>query len=367
MLRPGLNILILLICLSACSTTYRHCELPPRILDEVAKLKGLEKKRDVPCIQTNSLREIRELLSETIDKRLPREQIVLEGIVLKLLGVIPKGYDYRDKVISQYANQLSAFYSPEFKRFVLARDLGRTKRSVLAHELTHALQDQYYDLNKLTGVDVSTDTVLARTAVFEGDANVTMRRFVDEPYCQNSSISLAVEGLDNFKRKKSDTPLFLNLQMAFPYLVGEEFVCQKIAESRKGDRGGFNEGIRSIYLDLPDSAGQLFGFDRPEEIKIDGCLKEDSYGAIGIALLLANEVDITKSLPILKSLNGDKMCLTQTGELKHKLDWRIKVKDQKSFIKIKSMMSDYFSIHIPFLSYLVTEVGDEIRISIKDS
>ena len=284
---------------------------------------------------------------------------------LKILkGIIPKDYNYRERIISQYAIRLSAFYSPEFKRFVLAQDLGSDKKTILAHELTHALQDQHYDLNELTSVYVPSDTVMARTAIFEGDANLTMRRFAGEPFCQGETLKQVLLKLDYLKKEKSEIPLFFEIQMAFPYLVGEQFLCDAVQQSRKTIGGGLNETLAKTYLKLPHSTSQLLGFSDTEDLPSAECLKSDSYGVVGIASLLAAEVNLDRSISNLKTLIGDKLCLNRVSENKYKLYWRIKIKDDGDRVRLKDMLGDYFTKHIPKLSYVVTILRDEIQITI---
>lgn len=364
MLRIRAKLLIILALTCSCSSGRRSCVLPAGILNEVANLRGLKKKAEVPCIQTQSTEELKEILSETIDKRLPREQVELEGEILKLLGIIPKDYNYRERIISQYASRLSAFYSPEFKRFVLARNLGAEKKTILAHELTHALQDQHYDLNELTAVSVPSDTVMARTSIFEGDANLTMRRFSGEPFCQADTLEQVIKKLDYLKNERGEIPLFFEIQMAFPYLVGERFLCQAVQQSRKTIGGGLNEALAKTYLKLPHSTSQLLGFSDTIDLPSAECLKSDSYGVVGIASLLAAEINLERSISNLKTLIGDKLCLNRLSENKYKLYWRIKIKDDGDRVRLKDMLSDYFTKYIPKLSYAVSILGDEIQITI---
>lgn len=352
--------------LSSCSSIKHSCVLPVGIVSEVASLRGLKKKTEVPCLQTHSTEELRELLSETIDRRLPRDQVELEGQILRLLGIIPKDYNYREWIISQYASRLSAFYSPEFKRFVLARDLGADKKSILAHELTHALQDQHYDLNKLTAVTVPSDTVMARTAIFEGDANLTMRRFASQPICQGETLEEVVLKLDTLKKEKSEIPLFFEIQMTFPYLVGEQFLCKAIEQSRKTIGGGFNEALANTYLHLPHSTSLLFGFADTQELPSAECLKSDSYGVLGIAALLAEDVSLIRSISLLESFVGDKLCLDRLSDNHFKLSWRIKINNESARAKLKGWLSDYFAKHVTTSSFYVSIVRDEIQITISN-
>jgi hypothetical protein len=365
MLRIGPKILFLLsgMLIGCAASKPPQCALPKGILQKVSSLRGLPALADVPCLQTKSTSELREILSETIEKRLSSQEVQLEGQILKLLGIIPNDYNYREEIISQYAQRLSAFYSPEFKRFVLSKDLGDDKGSVLAHELTHAIQDQSYDLNKLTDVNTPSDTVLARTAIFEGDANLLMKRFSGTPFCQGETLEQQIQRLDFIKNQKSDAPMFFELQMAFPYLVGEQYLCDQIAKSRKSVGGGLNETLQKIYQNLPLSTAELVGLPASKVIKLPDpkCIKADSYGLFGISSIIASEISIAEAIKLLNSYTGDKICLTKDGE-KFKLEWNIKLTKDRHRRELKSLLSNYFSKKFLKGSYLVRVEGGEVSV-----
>src|SRR5262249_124592 len=82
-----------------------------------------------------------------VAREVPRDVIRNQGELLVGFGMVPPDFDYEEGAFRLLEAQLAGFYEPHDKRMYLASDLqGRAADATLAHELVHALQDQYYDL-----------------------------------------------------------------------------------------------------------------------------------------------------------------------------------------------------------------------------
>lgn len=108
------------------------------------------------------------------DKRLLGVQSRLYGLV----GLIPDGTDYIETFLSLIETGILGYYDPDLKAFFLLDDLGglssQTSLSTIVHEFAHALQDEYYDINKMYDArktDWDASTALAH--VIEGNAVAT--------------------------------------------------------------------------------------------------------------------------------------------------------------------------------------------------
>src|SRR5918997_172532 len=91
---------------------------------------------------------------------------------------------------------------------------------ILAHELTHALEDQRFGLG-LEDFSGSDDRQLARLAMIEGSASWLMERYADQHFTAEESLGGALAGA--FAGTNS-LPAFLEAQLVFPYLGGQQFV-----------------------------------------------------------------------------------------------------------------------------------------------
>lgn len=322
--------LIILIVLCSCSA--RQCVVPPELIARVEQSRGLRLKEPVPCYQAASNRELSSLLEESLDRRLTPRELKVEALQLKLLGAIPENWRYREEVLRLYVSRLSAFYSPEFKRFVLARGFSRESEEIVAHELTHALQDQHYDLSLLTANHFSNDELIVRMAIFEGDANITMRRVAGKSWCENPGPSFEdlLQQLDYLAQSKA--PKFLEVQVAAPYLLGERYLCRLIKQARSsGTSRDLWKTLEAAYQSLPKSSAVLFDredrWSRPMIEFYGEVYREDSLGAVGILALLMNVLDAKAAAKIVAKVEGDRLIVGKSE--RETLLWAIDVSDRE--------------------------------------
>jgi len=174
-------------------------------------------------------------------KRLQRDEIVL-----KKFGLLDHDFALKPFLLELLKEQIEAYYDSKTKTVnLLDWVVPDDEQPVLAHELTHALQDQHSDLEKWddqTPDDVSTDAAgdkdhlardemdTARDAVAEGQATVVMWDCVLKP--MGKSLVKDPEVLDLVKSQMSGAedspvmaraPLLLSESMLFPYREGMSF------------------------------------------------------------------------------------------------------------------------------------------------
>jgi hypothetical protein len=174
-------------------------------------------------------------------KRLQRDEIVL-----KKFGLLDRDFELKPFLLELLKEQIEAYYDSKTKTVNLLDWVGPDdEQPVLAHELTHALQDQHSDLEKWndqTPDDVSTDSAgdndhlakdemdTARDAVAEGQATVVMWDCELKP--MGKSLVKDPEVLDFLKSRMSGSedspvmaraPLLLSESMLFPYREGMSF------------------------------------------------------------------------------------------------------------------------------------------------
>ena len=159
-----------------------------QIYSDVQELRQLNFKTDVPLElmnqgQANFVME-REFASHHDEAELQRAAEVGE-----LTGLYPAGTNLKSQTVRVLSSQVVAFYDPQDRKIILLK--GKSRRSLwsritgvfrhhdpasdmlVAHELTHALQDQYFgvhtEIDRITDND---DRALALKAVAEGDATL---------------------------------------------------------------------------------------------------------------------------------------------------------------------------------------------------
>lgn len=144
-------------------------------LSYMAEVRGLPAKSKVKghLIARDA---IEQYLRQQIDAEAPPDVIHATEALLYGFGSVERSFDYRASVISLMTSQLLGFYDPKQKAFFVSGELSGEEADVtLWHELVHALQDQHYDLAKLTHWQPDLgDTQAAIHALAEGDATSAM-------------------------------------------------------------------------------------------------------------------------------------------------------------------------------------------------
>ncbi len=174
-------------------------------------------------------------------KRLQRDEIVL-----KKFGLLDHDFELKPFLLALLKEQIEAYYDSKTKTVNLLDWVDPDEQKpVMAHELTHALQDQHSDLEKWddqTPDDVSTNAAgdqdhlakdemdTARDAVAEGQATAVMMDYILKPL--GKSLIKDPEVLDIVKAQMNSTqdspvmaraPLLLSESMLFPYREGLSF------------------------------------------------------------------------------------------------------------------------------------------------
>ena len=151
------------------------CKLVDSAIESASEIRGLKQKRKVPC-ELHNKDQIRKFVIDSIQAKIPKNRIEGEEDIFKSIGLFPETFDYKKGMVDLYVSQIGGYYDPEKSKYIMADWMPNIVQATIAvHELTHALQDQYFDLGKLTEQkDMSTDVSLARSALIEGDATAVM-------------------------------------------------------------------------------------------------------------------------------------------------------------------------------------------------
>jgi hypothetical protein len=144
---------------------------------EVAKLRSLAFTRVVPTkYQTPG--EFQTFVRREIAKDLPAERSRDMSAAFAHLGLLVKPIDIAAVEEQAMTTQAGAYYDPAARAFflVMVPDSELMLDTISAHELTHALQDQHFDLTNYLPSDSSLDddAATARRFIAEGDATLVM-------------------------------------------------------------------------------------------------------------------------------------------------------------------------------------------------
>jgi hypothetical protein len=190
--------------------------------------------------------EVEKYLADKFNEDESAKRLERDEIVLKKFGLLDHDFNLRPFLLSLLTEQIEAFYDSKTKTVNMLDWIDADEQKpALAHELTHALQDQHSDLEKWddqTPDDVSTDAAgdtehlardemdTARDAVAEGQATAVMFDYVLKP--MGKSLVKDPEVMDVLKDQMTGAdsspimaraPLLLSESMLFPYREGLSF------------------------------------------------------------------------------------------------------------------------------------------------
>ena len=161
---------------------------------------------------------------------------------MQVLGLIPPDFDFEAFEIKVLTEEIAGLYDPKSKEFFVAADVPEERRKVvMAHELTHALQDQNFQLDDWMHAGKTYDGMIARDAVGEGSAMMAMIDYAIR------SVNLSVRDLADISRYIRPrmpaggenlqlwlkTPPFLHDEFLFVYLTGGVF-SQRVLQAHTG-------------------------------------------------------------------------------------------------------------------------------------
>jgi hypothetical protein len=158
----------------------RLLEQAAEIAGEVANIRGLPLLDEIDK-GIRDRDQLRQVLLERLAEEVSDEQVENEAKVFKQLGLMPEDLDYKQTLLDVLTEQIAGFYDQNAKELYIMKGLPpELQRPAMAHEIFHGIQDQHFDINRMTAPFNSMengDFSLARAALIEGDASVVMIDF----------------------------------------------------------------------------------------------------------------------------------------------------------------------------------------------
>lgn len=207
----------------------------------------------------------------------------------RALGLVKPDVDVEKAEEELLGAGVVGYYDPKTKELVVRGDLATPAvRHVVVHELTHALQDQWFQLDDAQRTK-DDDAALAYTALVEGDAVRIEREYV-------SSLSTAERQKVNQEAgggPPPDVPRVLIEVLSFPYTLGPSFT-----DALLGVHG--QSGLDAAFRQRPTSTTQILHPDRflagfqpqpVDEPAADGpVFDRGTIGEVGLDLVLEDLV-----------------------------------------------------------------------------
>jgi tetratricopeptide (TPR) repeat protein len=286
---------------------------------------------------------LQQRLREELARELPDEELQATRKAMVAFGFIPPELDLRETYLQLQAEAIAGFYDPTRKRLCLIREGNSAgiqywwgnssqfdaleQKTVLIHEMAHALMDQHHDLLALQrAADKNDDRALALSALIEGEATLAMMLGAD-PRSQSSSFLRLPPGLMDFLFTLTKpllgfsagphfrgAPPILKDTLLFPYLKGPAFCLNLTRQS------GQWQPLDAAFSRPPVSTEQILHPEKyPEDTPVNVTLADiqadlpegwapvytNTLGELQIQILLAPALPGIASLRAAEGWAGD--------------------------------------------------------------
>src|SRR6266404_5009408 len=301
------------------------------VVSKMSEITGLKLRTPLK----KSLRSREEIRAYVI-KQMNEEKTAAERYAgarsAEAFGLIPKGFDLDTFIVNVLTEQVEGLYDPKAREFYIADWSPLSEqRMVMAHELTHALEDQHFQIEAwLKVARPNEDAELARDAVLEGSAMVAMidylmlgtgRSLKDLPEFDPSMLMGDLGSSPTLQK----APPFIKDALIFPYLGGLTFSAAILKDT------GWS-GLPGLFERPPVSTQQILhpalyrsgrvpqGVTLPLLEKLLGSgwskLDENVMGEFGWKEVLKQFLDDTRAKTLAAAWGGDKYALYEEKQSK---------------------------------------------------
>jgi hypothetical protein len=358
------------------------CRYKDEALSIAEDIRTLKVKKNVICKVENK-DDIKAYVISAINESNSKDKLYYEEKVLKTLGIIEKTFDYSKELINIYTSQIGGYYNPNTKSFVMASWIPiELQKPVAVHELTHAIQDQYFDLKSFTdSKNLTSDELFARASLIEGDATAVM---IDNELRKGRAGTLADQANTNLfllqntfavglMQNKSTPKALLNM-MIFPYTAGLRFAHEIIKVK------GY-QGLNEAFLNSPKTTKEIL---HPEiyinntyklklittsdfkNIKEHEVLYQDRMGEFFISNWLNTlGVSSLEASKIASGWNSDLIVIAKVGMIKE-LFWKIAFVNKDKVNEFKRIITD-IKDKISIKSYDCSNLACELALPLTEN
>jgi hypothetical protein len=302
------------------------------VLKDMSEITGMKLKTPLKR-SIRSRQEIHAYVLEQMNDEKDAKERYASGRSAEIFGLIPKNFNLESFLVDLLTEQIAGLYDPKAHEFYIADWIpADEQRMVMSHELTHALQDQYFHIESWTrAARPNDDAELARESVLEGSAMAGMLEYElrdkglklrDLP---EFDPSIFVGDLTQTPMMKKAPP-FLKDSLLFPYMNGLIFSMSILRN------GGWND-FASVFAKPPADTQQIMHPDLyragkiPAPLKVDlpdavpsggwDKLEENSLGEFGWKEVIKQFLDVDRAAKIASGWDGDDYITFEQKGTKH--------------------------------------------------
>jgi hypothetical protein len=296
------------------------------IAPAVERAVGLTFRR-TPVVALRSRDQVRLYLNHKIDQELPPAELAASARAYRAFGLLSDTTDLRRLMLDLYSEQVAGFYDPDSSVLYVVRGAEPLMvRAVLAHELVHALQDQYTRLNTILKLRRQNDRQEAGQAMAEGQATVAGIKALFPGADLGDIGGLQRQAREGMRAQQEGMPVFANAplivreDLLFPYLSGAEFIQGFDARRSSPSEEPYGERM-PISTEQILHPAKYTARERPARIRLaaltgDTVVYEDDFGEFDVGVALQSwGVGEAEALAAASGWNGDRFAVlgTRTG------------------------------------------------------
>ena len=237
----------------------------------IEKALGVKFKRP-PKLEVRTRAQVRAFVLAQLEDSVAQRELAGKAATYKVLGLIPDTMDVRKLLLDLYTEQILGYYDPKTDVLYVVDGAPDEYLGVtIMHELVHALQDQYIDLDSLQRPSGNDDEQVAAQAVIEGQATYEQLSVMVGEKRLATTLPGGWESMRDVIRETysaqpvfSGAPMVIREELLFPYINGADFVRR--FKQREPAKMPFGDLPRSTEQVLHD--GAYFGAKRDEPVRI---------------------------------------------------------------------------------------------------
>jgi hypothetical protein len=323
---------------------------------DVAEIRELPFKKPV-VYESLDRAGIRQVVAGKLSEQYTDEEIQNMATGYSAFGLLPPNFPLKQTYINLLGEQIAAFYDQHQHKLFMFQDASlenAQNRVILAHELTHALQDQNFGLLGLAlEIKDNDDRAEAASALIEGDATLVMSQYMVKDLTWRTLTDTVTFSATQSMEQIRKAPHYLREMLVFPYIKGQQFCAAAF------ERGGF-AGLSAVYANPPVSTAQIlhpekyFAEGREEPIAVSfpdttyegkKAVADNVLGEMGARLMFAEGMDEDAAEKAAAGWRGDRYLVFDGGkELVWKTIWRTPEAANAAIDALRAVCEKHFKI-----------------------
>jgi hypothetical protein len=276
-----------------------YADIVSRDVPQIEKAVGVPFKHP-PVLEIRTKDQVRAFVLAQLQDSATQRDLAGKEIAYKAFGLIPDTMNVRKLFLDLLTEQILGYYDPKTKVLYVVKGAPEEYVGItIMHELVHALQDQYIDLDSLQKQSGDDDRIAAAQAVIEGEATYEQMAAM-----VGGSANVAARlpgGWDRMRDLIRDSygsqpifgaaPMAIQEELLFPYINGAEFVRR--FKEREPGKLPFRDMPQSTEQVMHDRAYFVTPRDAPRRValpKIDGEVYENTLGEFDTRLVLFEQL-----------------------------------------------------------------------------